>query len=279
MQLRGIQRGILSIHALLQCASCTTITVREHIVGCAASAVNTPASSAAASSFSIDSGAARDARFNAGVPFVILLQQLDMTGWGRRQAVTEYSWLMPNGNTTVNCTRAGSYTIRDGELHIGNKTFSTDNGKPNMAFVAHALIGNITRSFSVDNGFLNWTNSHFTDSVTQFYKLPPGLLENALILAKFVGPKQRERGWSPIVLHAVAGRSSFGIASLPCSGEFCIRKKLTGGCMKVPADRTMAFPHRLRKDPTKEGQVQLSLQPQIQCQQMEPAASDPKEPV
>lgn len=146
-----------------------------------------------------DHSAIGDETFNNGAPFKILIQQIDETGWDKE--VDDYYWLMPNGNTTVNCTRAARYNIQDGKLHIAGKIISTDVGVLNMAFEPSLDKGGITTRFFVNNGILNWTNSHFTEGVAQFYKLPPGLLENALILSKFVGPMRPKRGWSPILLN------------------------------------------------------------------------------
>lgn len=142
--------------------------------------------------------AINDESFNNGAPFKILIHQIDETGWDKE--VEDYYWLMPNGNTTVNCTRAARYNIQDGKLHIAGKIISTDVGVLNMAFEPSLDKGEITTRFSVNNGILNWTNSHFTEGVAQFYKLPPGLLENAQILSKFVGPMRPKRGWTPIML-------------------------------------------------------------------------------
>ena len=156
--------------------------------------------------------AVSDESFNDGAPFKILIQQIDETGWDKE--VEDYFWLMPNGNTTVNCTRAARYNIQDGKLHIAGKIISTDVGVLNMAFEPSLDRGEITTRFFVSNGILNWTSSHFTEGVAQFYKLPPGLLENALILSKFVGPMRPKRSWSPILLNVKPSEffeSSLGI--------------------------------------------------------------------
>ena len=140
-----------------------------------------------------------DESFNDGLPFKVLIQQVDETGWDAE--VEDHYWLMPNGNTTLNCTRAARYFIQDGKLHIAGKIISTDVGVLNMAFEPSLERGEITTRFFVSNGMLNWTNSHFTEGMAQFYKLPPGLLENAQILSKFVGSMRPKRGWTPITLN------------------------------------------------------------------------------
>ena len=142
---------------------------------------------------------ATDESFNNGAPFKVLIQQVNEAGWN--DDVIDYYWLMPNGNTTTNCTRAARYRIQEGKLHIAGKIISTDIGVLNMAFEPRLDRGEVTTEFFVRDGLLNWTSPHFTEGVAQFYKLPPGLLENALILSKFVGPMQPKRGWSPIKLN------------------------------------------------------------------------------
>ena len=149
--------------------------------------------------------AATDESFNNGTPFKVLIQHIDETGWSND--AVDHFWLMPNGNTTVNCTRAARYSIQEGKLHIAGKIISTDVGDLNMAFEPRLDRGEITTQFFVSNGILNWTSTHFTEGIAQFYKLPPGLLENALILSKFVGPMQPKRGWSPILLNVKPSRS------------------------------------------------------------------------
>ena len=148
---------------------------------------------------------AADEPFNNGQPFKILIQQVHEAGWSGG-VTDDYYWLMPNGNTTVNCTHGATYAIQEGKLHIAGKIISTDVGVLNMAFEPRLTPGDITTQFFVVNGTLGWSNLHFTEGIAQFYKLPPGLLENALILSKFVGPMQPKRGWSPIRLIAKSSK-------------------------------------------------------------------------
>ncbi|GAB7353922.1 hypothetical protein MBLNU459_g4266t1 [Dothideomycetes sp. NU459] len=71
-----------------------------------------------------------------------------------------------------------------------------------QGFEASEQILPINTTFAVRNGTLSWTNAEFTNGTVQFYKLPPGLLDNAQVLCKFLGPMEPHRSWSPIVLYA-----------------------------------------------------------------------------
>ncbi len=148
-----------------------------------------------------------DDRYNNGKPFLILVHQADMSGWIKpRQVAVEFSWLMSNGNTTVDCSSAAEYRLTNGQLRTNGTLISTFTGETSMAFRAVPDVGNITTTLSVSNGTLNWINSNFTDGFAQFYKLPPGLMENALVLAKFIGPMVPRRSWSPVILVAEPGK-------------------------------------------------------------------------
>ena len=138
-------------------------------------------------------------------PFLILVYQPNMSGHVRRQAAAEYSWLMTNGNATVNCSLAARYALDDGRLRVNGRLMSTNDGVLSMPFSPAETVGGITSNFTIQDGVIRWHHPSFTEGIVQFYKVPPGLLENALILAKFVGPMERQRGWSPIILFAQPG--------------------------------------------------------------------------
>ncbi|KAJ9628884.1 hypothetical protein H2203_002789 [Taxawa tesnikishii (nom. ined.)] len=155
-----------------------------------------------------------DQAANSGTPFVLRIQQVDSSGWTKRQA--EPSWLMYNGNTTTNGSVAEQYHINNGQLLTSNGSYvSTDFQVLNQALAASDYIEPINTTFSVADGMLNWTNPTFSNGTAQFYKLPPGLLDNALILVKFLGPMQPARSWSPIVLYADPGKSLLANSYIP----------------------------------------------------------------
>ncbi|KAK5013452.1 hypothetical protein LTR39_003641, partial [Cryomyces antarcticus] len=144
-----------------------------------------------------------DSAANGGQPFLLEISQVDPSGWYHRRQVQTQSWLMPNGNTTTNCSKAAQYQIVNGQLSTLDGLYaSTNYGIRNQAFAVSQDVGPISTSFFVNGTMLGWNNSNFSNGTAQFYKLPPGLLENALILAKFIGPMTPRRGWSPIYIYA-----------------------------------------------------------------------------
>ncbi|KAG9858513.1 carbohydrate-binding module family 43 protein, partial [Aureobasidium melanogenum] len=141
-----------------------------------------------------------DAAANGGAPFVIRLQQVDVSGYPDQD--TAPYWLTANGNTTTNSSVAAVYTINEGRLAILNGSHvATNFNVVDQAFGVTDYDLPINTTFSVNDRMLNWTNPLFTNGTAQFYKLPPGLLDNALILAKFLGPMEAERSWSPVILY------------------------------------------------------------------------------
>ena len=115
---------------------------------------------------------------------------------------------MENGNTTANSSLAAQFQILNGTLYGANGTISTDAGVQNMSFVVPAKPGAINTTFAIEDGGLTWTNPEFTENVAQFYQTPAGLVENALVLVKFIGPMTAEQGWSPISLVAQPSKYS-----------------------------------------------------------------------
>lgn len=164
----------------------------------------TSISSEARSASSPTSTVWTDANIAAGEPFLLEVQRIDGSALGKRQQLTpETSWLMENGNTTTDSSRAAVCSIdRDGHLHINNNIMSVNEGVPSAPFVANLGTFSISTKFSTTNTVLGWTNSTFSNGTAQFYKLPVGLLENAQILGKYYGPPEPNRGWTPINLWA-----------------------------------------------------------------------------
>ncbi|KAH0346587.1 hypothetical protein KCU81_g3870, partial [Aureobasidium melanogenum] len=154
-----------------------------------------------------------DAAANGGAPFVIRLQQVDTSGYPDQD--TAPYWLTANGNTTTNQSVAAVYTINEGRLAILNGSHvATNFNVVDQAFGVTDYDLPINTTFTVNNGMLNWTNPLFTNGTAQFYKLPPGLLDNALILAKFLGPMEAQRSWSPVILYVEpVTNNGIGVAS------------------------------------------------------------------
>lgn len=142
---------------------------------------------------------------NGGTPFVVRLQQTDTSGYPD-QTTAPY-WLMANGNTTTDASVATVYRIVNGQLMTYNGSYiSTGYGVVDQTFAISPGLGPIGTYFSVTNRMLNWTNTNFSNGTAQFYKLPPGLLQNAQILAKFIGPMEPQRSWSPVILYVDPGK-------------------------------------------------------------------------
>ncbi|THX21883.1 hypothetical protein D6D12_09669, partial [Aureobasidium pullulans] len=141
-----------------------------------------------------------DVAANGGAPFVIRLEQVDASGYPEQDPAPY--WLTYNGNTTTNSSLAAVYFITEGRLSTQNGSHvATNINVVDQAFGITDYPLPINTTFSVRNRMLNWTNPLFTNGTAQFYKLPPGLLDNALILAKFLGPMEAQRSWSPVILY------------------------------------------------------------------------------
>jgi hypothetical protein len=203
--------SIFSFLSLTPQVQCQLITITQRVDNCrftpsaqSASFIGNPRLSVLnAASVTLE-----DPDFNTGLPFLILVHQLDMSGWiRRRQAAVQNSWLMQNGNTTVDCARAAQFTIKDSQLLVDGAHVSTEYGVLSMPFAPSIKTGAVSTNFTVIDNALHWKHPEFTEGIAQFYKLPPGLLENALVLAKFIGSMRRRRGWSPISLVPIRSMS------------------------------------------------------------------------
>ncbi|KAH0351766.1 hypothetical protein KCU83_g4095, partial [Aureobasidium melanogenum] len=183
-----------------------------------------------------------DTAANDGAPFVIRLQQVDVSGYPDQD--TAPYWLTANGNTTTNSSVAAVYTINEGRLAILNGSHvATNFNVVDQAFGVTDYDLPINTTFSVNHRMLNWTNPFFTNGTAQFYKLPPGLLDNALILAKFLGPMEAERSWSPVILYVeplvndgtgVASSSASPVSSMG-SMSSPMASGMSSGVMSAPS--------------------------------------------
>lgn len=199
-----ISRQFLSIASALsffsQTCSAQTITLITHVSACSATYTSGTSTTVIQSTVTVQPTPWTDAAANGGAPFVIRLQQVDVSGYPDQD--TAPYWLTANGNTTTNSSLAAVYTINEGRLATLNGSHvATNFNVVDQAFSTTDYDLPINTTFSVNNRMLNWTNSLFSNGIAQFYKLPPGLLDNALILAKFLGPMEAQRSWSPVILY------------------------------------------------------------------------------
>jgi hypothetical protein len=199
-----IPRRFLSIASALsffsQACSAQTITLTTHVSACSATYTSGTSTTVIQSTVTVQPTPWTDAAANGGAPFVVRLQQVDVSGYPDQD--TAPYWLTANGNTTTNSPLAAVYTINEGRLATLNGSHvATNFNVVDQAFGVTDYDLPINTTFSVNNRMLNWTNALFTNGTAQFYKLPPGLLDNALILAKFLGPMEAQRSWSPVILY------------------------------------------------------------------------------
>ncbi|KAI5198570.1 hypothetical protein E4T39_06658 [Aureobasidium subglaciale] len=219
-----IPRHFLSITSALslfsQACSAQTITLTTHVSACSATYTSGTSTTVIQSTVTVEPTPWTDVAANGGAPFVIRLQQVDVSGYPDQD--TAPYWLTANGNTTTNSSLAVVYTINAGRLNTQNGShIATNFNVVDQAFGITDYNLPINTTFSVRNRILNWTNPLFTNGTAQFYKLPPGLLDNALILAKFLGPMEAQRSWSPVILYVeplVNNGTAVGPSSASASG-------------------------------------------------------------
>ncbi|KAI5248420.1 hypothetical protein E4T42_05659 [Aureobasidium subglaciale] len=209
-----IPRRFLSITSALslfsQACSAQTITLTTHVSACSATYTSGTSTTVIQSTVTVEPTPWTDVAANGGAPFVIRLQQVDVSGYPDQD--TAPYWLTANGNTTTNSSLAVVYTINAGRLTTLNGShIATNFNVVDQAFGITDYNLPINTTFSVRNRMLNWTNPLFTNGTAQFYKLPPGLLDNALILAKFLGPMEAQRSWSPVILYVEPPSSSAAV--------------------------------------------------------------------
>ncbi|KAI5235488.1 hypothetical protein E4T43_09234 [Aureobasidium subglaciale] len=220
-----IPRHFLSITSALslfsQACSAQTITLTTHVSACSATYTSGTSTTVIQSTVTVEPTPWTDVAANGGAPFVIRLQQVDVSGYPDQD--TAPYWLTANGNTTTNSSLAVVYTINAGRLTTLNGShIATNFNVVDQAFGITDYNLPINTTFSVRNRMLSWTNPLFTNGTAQFYKLPPGLLDNALILAKFLGPMEAQRSWSPVILYVeppvVNNGNGAGSSSVSASG-------------------------------------------------------------
>ncbi|KAG9576380.1 hypothetical protein KCU86_g14421, partial [Aureobasidium melanogenum] len=225
-----------------QACNAQTITLTTHVSACSATYTSGTSTTVIQSIVTVQPTPWTDAAANGGAPFVIRLQQVDVSGY-LDQDTASY-WLTANGNTTTNSSVAAVYTINEGRLAILNGSHvATNFNVVDQAFGVTDYDLPINTTFSVNDRMLNWTNPLFTNGTAQFYKLPPGLLDNALILAKFLGPMEAQRSWSPVILYVeplvnngtgVASSSASSVSSMG-SMSSPMASGMSSGVMSAPS--------------------------------------------
>ncbi|RMY90444.1 hypothetical protein D0861_03683 [Hortaea werneckii] len=136
---------------------------------------------------------------NAGLPFVI---EVDWEGLGsyKKRQEAQIAYLMANGNTTTDSSKAARWQIRDGQLSSGDQFVSTSPGIQHESFAVASTIEAISRTFAVQNSIFYWNNSAFDGNTAEFYKWPAGVFDNAQVVARFSGPIDPD--WARVVLSA-----------------------------------------------------------------------------
>ncbi|KAI6845208.1 hypothetical protein KC327_g7703 [Hortaea werneckii] len=136
---------------------------------------------------------------NAGLPFVIEVDWQDLGSYKKRQEA-QIAYLLANGNTTTDGSKAARWQIRDGQLSSGDQFVSTSPGIQHESFAVASTIEAISRTFAVQNSIFYWNNSAFDGNTAEFYKWPAGVFDNAQVVARFSGPIDPD--WARIVLSA-----------------------------------------------------------------------------
>ncbi|KAI7707330.1 hypothetical protein KC353_g11699 [Hortaea werneckii] len=151
---------------------------------------------------------------NTGMPFVIEVDWEGLGSYKKRQAA-QIAYLMANGNTTTDGSKAARWQIRDGQLSSGDLFVSTSPGIQHKPFAVASTIEAISRTFAVQNSMFYWNNSAFDGNTAEFYKWPAGVFDNAQVIARFSGPIDPD--WTRIVLSAApvtsVGPPGYGNAS------------------------------------------------------------------
>lgn len=201
-------RALLALASLAQMAQAELITVTAYPSTC--SAIYTSGSQTVTVIHSTVTVVPQpfDDAANNGTPFIISVQMLNPEGYMAKRQMETPSWVMYNGNTTITRSIAGTYRLMDGQLLAANGSHvSTWRNVVAQAFEIRSGIAEINTTFSIRGGLLHWENDQFTDGRVDFFKLPPGLLDNAQILARFTSQTgERERGRGPVNLYVEPGK-------------------------------------------------------------------------
>ncbi|KAI6848354.1 hypothetical protein KC332_g7430 [Hortaea werneckii] len=136
---------------------------------------------------------------NSGLPFVIEVDWESLGSYKKRQEA-RVAYLMANGNTTTDGSKAARWQIRDGQLSSGDQFVSTSPGIQSEPFAVASTIEAISRTFAVQNSIFYWNNSAFDGNTAEFYKWPAGVFDNAQVVARFSGPI--DPNWARVVLSA-----------------------------------------------------------------------------
>ncbi|KAI7283080.1 hypothetical protein KC345_g3140 [Hortaea werneckii] len=136
---------------------------------------------------------------NTGLPFVI---EVDWEGIGsyKKRQEAQIAYLMANGNTTTDGSKAARWQIRDGQLSSGDQFVSTSPSIQREPFAVASTIEAISRTFAVQDSIFYWNNSAFDGNTAEFYKWPAGVFDNAQVVARFSGPIDPD--WARVVLFA-----------------------------------------------------------------------------
>lgn len=153
------------------------------------------------------SAVSQDVRLNSGEPFNV---QIMLSPGMKRQASVGY-YIMPNGNTTLDRSKAANFTIRYGQLFASGLQYSANVGVSSQPFAASSTVGSITGTFSVQSGGLTWSNPQFANGTAQFVKVPKGVQDNAQILAVFNPPSTPPPEWSSISFYANPGKQAWHV--------------------------------------------------------------------
>lgn len=153
---------------------------------------------------------------NTGMPFVIEVDWEGLGSYKKRQAA-QIAYLMANGNTTTDGSKAARWQIRDGQLSSGDLFVSTSPGIQHKPFAVASTIEAISRTFAVQNSMFYWNNSAFDGNTAEFYKWPAGVFDNAQVIARFSGPIDPD--WTRIVLSAAPGKTKLHINVSLCYSD------------------------------------------------------------
>lgn len=142
-----------------------------------------------------------DQAANSGTPFV--LQVVTGSGSSRKRQAPSATWIMANGNTTMDSTKAAHYQISQGQLSDGNGHYvSMSSGVAYEPFALSSTTGSTL--FFVQDSVLYWADQAFTDGGAMFFEVPD-ILSNAEIVARFTSAA--DPSWTQVTLKALPGNS------------------------------------------------------------------------
>jgi hypothetical protein len=101
------------------------------------------------------------------------------------------SYITSSGHTTTDKSLAAVFQLTsDGQLVADGLVESTDHLIDWQVFAGSPSdsVGPITRRFRSENGSLVWVNREFDGNRTAFYRSPKGMVDDAIVIARFRGP-------------------------------------------------------------------------------------------